>query len=116
MKQDTENKEVPEVDIEKYSYSDFGTIRLLHTKTGEVEEKPLDEYIAEVVSAEMPVDYEMEAIKAQSTSARTYTVYKLIHGTPHENADLCDSYACCQAWISKEDRMNKWEENKQENS
>ncbi len=113
-KQDIENKEVPELDIEKYSYSDFGTIKLLHTKTGEVEEKPLDEYIAEVVSAEMPVDYELEALKAQSVSARTYTVYKLIHGTGHENADLCDSYACCQAWISKEDRMNKWEDNKQE--
>ena len=59
------NEQEPVIlDIEKYSYSDFSTIKLLHSKTGEVEEKPLDEYIAEVVSAEIPVDYELEAIKA----------------------------------------------------
>ena len=102
--------EVPELSVEKYSYSDFGTIKLLHTSTGEIEEKPLDEYIAEVVSAEMPVTYEVEALKAQAVSARTYTIYKIISGTGHEGADLCDNSAHCQAWISKENRLSKWEE------
>ncbi len=97
-------------DIEKYSYSDFKTIKLLHKESGEVEEKPLDEYIAEVVSAEIPANYDVEAIKAQSVSARTYTIYKIIHGLKHENADICDDYACCQAWISKDDRLSKWKE------
>lgn len=107
--------EVPELSVEKYTYSDFGTVKLLHTKTGEIEEKPLDEYIAEVVSAEMPVSYEIEALKAQSVAARTYTIYKILSGKLHENADLCDSAICCQAWISKEERLAKWNENKQEN-
>ena len=102
-------------EIEKYAYSDFGTIRLLHIDTNEVEEKALDDYIAEVVSAEMPVSYEMEALKAQSVAARTYTLYKLIRGTPHDNSDICDKASCCQAWISKDKRMEKWENNKQEN-
>lgn len=102
--------EVPELSVEKYSYSDFGTIKLLHTSTGEIEEKPLDEYIAEVVSAEMPVGYEIEALKAQAVSARTYTIYKVISGTGHEGADLCDNSAHCQAWISKENRLSRWEE------
>ena len=99
------------LDVEKYSYSDFATIRLLHAKTGEIEEKPLDDYIAEVVSAEIPVDYELEAIKAQSVAARSYTIYKIIHGSKHEGADICDDSACCQAWLSKEDRISKWSEN-----
>jgi len=107
--------EVPELSVEKYAYSDFGTIKLLHTNTNEIEEVPLDEYICEVVSAEMPVSYELEALKAQSVAARTYTLYKIISGTPHGDADICDKAACCQAWISKEDRFNKWEGNKQEN-
>lgn len=107
--------EVPELSVEKYTYSDFGTIKLLHTKTGEIEEKPLDEYIAEVVSAEMPAHYEIEALKAQSVAARTYTIYKILSGKLHENADLCDSASCCQAWISKEERLAKWSENKMEN-
>lgn len=107
--------EVPELSVEKYSYSDFGTIKLLHADTNEIEEIPLDEYICEVVSAEMPVNYDLEALKAQSVSARTYTLYKIISGTPHENADICDKSTCCQAWISKEDRFNKWQDDKQEN-
>ncbi len=107
-------EEVPELNVEKYSYSDFGTIRLLHSKTSEVEEIPLDEYIVGVVAAEMPVDYDIEALKAQSVAARTYTIYKLIAGTPHENADICDNSACCQAWISKDARFEKWQDNKQE--
>ena len=32
------------------------------------------------------------------------------NGSKHENADICDDYACCQAWISKEDRFAKWNE------
>lgn len=106
--------EVPELGVEKYSYSDFGTIKLFHSKTEEIEEIPLDEYIAEVVSAEMPVDYELEALKAQSVAARTYTLYKILSGTPHGDADICDNSTCCQAWISKEDRLAKWNENKME--
>lgn len=67
------------LDIEEYSYKDFETIKLLHVEDGSVEEKNLDEYIAEVVSAEIPVDYEIEAIKAQAVAARSYTIYRLIH-------------------------------------
>ena len=28
----------------------------------------------------------------------------------HPDADICDNFACCQAWISKEDRLAKWKE------
>lgn len=85
------------------------TIRLLHATTGEVEEVNLDEYLYGVVSAEMPANYETEALKAQAVVARTYTIYQMRHNSnKHENADICDNYACCQAWISKEDRISKW--------
>lgn len=97
-------------DVEKYSYSDFSKIRLLHQSTGEVEEKNLDDYIAEVVSAEIPASYELEAIKAQAIAARSYTIHKIIHGSKHEGADICDDSKCCQAWISKDDRILKWGE------
>ena len=68
-----------------------------------------------VVSAEMPVDFELEALKAQAVVARTYTIYKIINsGKKHGEADICDDSTCCQAWISKEDRLNRWEEQKRE--
>mgnify|MGYP004732523163 CR=1 FL=1 len=84
-------------------------IKLLHSETGEVETIKIDEYLYGVVSAEMPVSYENEALKAQAVVARTYTIYQIRNNSKkHENADICDNYACCQAWISKEDRITKW--------
>lgn len=99
----------------EYNYQKYGTIKLLHKKTGEVEEVKLDDYICNVVSAEMPADYEIEALKAQAIVARTYTVYK-IQNKKHDNADICDDSTCCQAWISKEDRLARWEESKRESN
>lgn len=94
--------------IEIYDYSKYSTIRLLHAKTKTVEEINLDEYIVNVVSAEMPVKYNIEALKAQAIVARTYTIHKITTSSKHKEADICDDSTCCQAWISKEDRFKKW--------
>ena len=94
---------------EEYAYQKYKTIKLLHTSTGEVEELNIDEYLYGVVSSEMPASYELEALKAQAVVARTYTIYQAMNNaTKHENADICDNYACCQAWISKDERFAKW--------
>ncbi len=98
-----------------YNYSKYGTISLLHKKTGEVERVKLDEYLCNVVSAEMPATFEQEALKAQAIVARTYTIYKILN-KKHDNADICDDSTCCQAWISKDDRLAKWEENQRESN
>ena len=90
-------------------------IKLLHKETGQVEEVNLENYLCNVVSAEMPADYELEALKAQAIVARTYTIYK-IKNKKHDNADICDDSTCCQAWISKEDRLARWEESKRESN
>jgi len=96
-------------------FKDIKTIKLLHTDSQEVQEVDLEEYICNVVSAEMPADYELEALKAQAVAARTYTVYRITQTEKkHENADICNESTCCQAWISKEDRFDKWEEDKRE--
>ena len=110
------NEETKDIEVElklqDYNYKDYDTVKLLHAKTGQIEEVNLDEYLCNVVSAEMPADYDIEALKAQAVVARTYTIYKIIHnGAKHEGAHICDSSACCQAWISKEDRLARWEEN-----
>lgn len=110
-----ENKQIVNENNNTYDYKNYGTIKLLHEKTGEVEEVALDTYLCNVVSAEMPADFELEALKAQAIVARTYTIYK-IQNKKHENADICDSSSCCQAWISKEDRLAKWDEAVRDNN
>ena len=65
----------------------------------------------------MPANFQAEALKAQAVVARTYTLYKIINNsTKHGDAQICDNSACCQAWISKEDRLAKWEESERENN
>ena len=95
----------------EYEYQKYGTINLLHTSTGEVEQVKIDDYLCNVVSAEMPADFDNKALEAQAIVARTYTVFKILN-KKHQNADICDSSTCCQAWISKEDRLSRWTEDK----
>ena len=108
-----ENEGINNIDYTPYDYKEYSTIKLLHTKSNTIEEIPLDEYLYGVVSAEMPVDYDIEALKAQAIVARTYTLYEINeNNSKHGEANICDDSACCQAWITKEDRLSKWDEDK----
>lgn len=98
-----------------FDYGEYSNVKLLHVQTGEVEELNLDTYLYGVVSSEMPASFEIEALKAQAVVARTYTIYQLKNGGKHGDvADICDNSNCCQAWMTKENRMSRWEENKRE--
>lgn len=101
--------------VEQYNYKEYNKIKLLHKKDKKIEEIPLDEYLLGVVSAEMPANFEQEALNAQALVARTYTIYSIKRNkNKHEGADICDSSTCCQAWISKEDRLSRWNEDVRE--
>ena len=107
--EDTENQDEQWTESKEYDYQKYQTIKLLHLETGQVEELSIDEYLYGVVSSEMPASYEIEALKAQAVVARTYTIYQISHNSgKHENADVCEDFNCCQAWISKEERLAKW--------
>lgn len=104
-------------EFKQYDYSKCNTIKLYHTKTKKIEEVGLDEYLYNTISAEMPANYEIEALKAQAVASRTYTLYQIINGgSKHGKADICDDSTCCQAWISKEDRFAKWKESDRESN
>ncbi len=112
-----EENVIQEVQMIDYDYKQYDTIKLLHADTGEIEELPLDTYLLGVVSAEMPANFEQEALNAQALVARTYTIYSIVHNQDkHGEADICDDSNCCQAWISKEDRMARWEEAERESN
>ena len=107
-----ESPSSPQEQSQPYDYKQYNTIKLLHSKTNQIEEIKLDEYLYGVVSSEMPANFEVEALRAQAVVARTYTIYTISHNNgKHEDAQICDDSKCCQAWITKEDRLSKWEEN-----
>ncbi|TDQ38722.1 stage II sporulation protein D [Aureibacillus halotolerans] len=71
---------------------------------------PLEQYLVGVVAAEMPADFEMEALKAQALAARTYTVKQLLAeeviGVP-EGADMTDT-VMHQVYYDDAQLRNNW--------
>ena len=91
-------------------------VNVLDTANNKAMKLDLDEYIKGVVAAEMPVNFHLEALKAQAIAARTYTLNRLeqFGGKPdgvHAQYNLCTDFRHCQAWISKEDRLSAWAKN-----
>lgn len=66
-----------------------------------------NDYIIGVVSAEMPADFEAEALKAQALAARTYLRGKGKCDN-HPEADICTNSAHCQAYKSREQLKQQW--------
>lgn len=81
-------------------------VRLLYGD--EVIELTAFDYLVGVVAAEVPVAFDMEALKAQAVAARTYLQRDLKGTSKHENADICSSSDCCQAYISNDELKKKW--------
>ncbi len=71
-------------------------------KSSHYEENPqMESYIIGVVAAEMPVSFEIEALKAQAVAARTYA-YRQV-GTSEINPDKLG-----QAYISVDEMKKRW--------
>ena len=66
----------------------------------------LDTYLTGVLLAEMPAEFQEEALKAQSVAARTYTWKAYTTGGKHGDASVCKDPACCQAYISEADYLS----------
>ena len=80
----------------------IATIRLYKTAEDKIVEMELEDYIKGVVFCEMPASFNIEALKAQSVAARTYT-YRKIGQNIHENSDICDNPAHCQGFRNGDD-------------
>jgi len=73
----------------------------------------LEEYTKSVVAAEMPAEFDSEALKAQAVAARTYA-YARMNGlytsreSIHPDAHVCTDFSHCQGWISMEEAKKNW--------
>ena len=87
-------------------------IKLLLTESNQVVELDLEDYLKGVLLGEVPITYEMEALKAQAVVARTYTLYKLKNAPSKHafEADMCDDINCCQAYKTKEYAFASWDD------
>ncbi|WP_110928340.1 stage II sporulation protein D [Bacillus massiliglaciei] len=87
----TDGKEGKKVDSSKNESIEISVYRSSEKK---IQKLPLETYLSGVVAAEMPAEFEKEALKAQALAARTYIVSQLLSekkiGLP-EGADVGDT-------------------------
>lgn len=89
------------------------TVKVLDKRTGEIRNRPIEEYLVGVVAAEMPAAFEVEALKAQAVAARTYTIKRMFNfgakpNPQHPEAEICTDPTHCQAWIDEAEQKKKW--------
>lgn len=95
---------------------DSETVTVYIADEDRVAEMEIGKYLKEVVAAEMPADFEEQALMAQAVAARTYTVSRqnaVRSGSvpeEHKGAELCTDSTHCKAWISEEKRRQSWGE------
>lgn len=73
----------------------------------------IEEYLIGVVSSEMPISFEKEALKAQTVAARTYAL-KQIENSNNREYDVTDDIMT-QVYQSEEELKNKWKNNYETN-
>ena len=74
-------------------------------KDGKISYMEIECYISGVVLAEMPADFEKEALKAQAVVARTYALKRFSGAEKHPSNAICTDPSCCQAYCSEEDYL-----------
>ncbi|AGB42328.1 stage II sporulation protein D [Halobacteroides halobius DSM 5150] len=79
------------------------SIKVYNSKTKEVIELQIEEYLKGVLAAEMPASFPIEALKAQAVAARTYTFKRLAN-----QEQLTTNSRVDQAWLSQQDLLERW--------
>ncbi len=77
-------------------------LKVYFHETGEIEELPMEEYIAGVVAAEMDPNWPVEALAAQAMLARSFTLQKIeeVGGVPERGAHASTDIKEFQAFDS----------------
>ncbi len=76
---------------------------------GKVKTCDLEEYLVGVLAAEMPAEYELEALKAQAVAARSYILSKKgSKSNEHPTADICNDSAHCKGHLDEKTARNRW--------
>ncbi len=90
----------------KFKYMSNMTIRILRSATGVIDVVPIEEYIVGVVSGEVPISFEMDALKAQAVAARSY-VLKQLEYNQNKDYDVVDT-VMNQVYLDSEQLKNRW--------
>ena len=83
-------REEKDITEKQYLFEKNIKVRVKRVEKDQIETIPLEQYLIGVLSGEMPVSYEIEALKAQAVAARTYTLKKM-ETNKNNQFDLVDN-------------------------
>ena len=94
--------------VQKSDALQNGTVKVFLKDENKTVEMDMNKYLQGVVAAEMPADFEAEALKAQAVAARSYIYSKIEQfnagntSGEHPDAPVCTDYTHCQAYTDSE--------------
>lgn len=92
----------------KLIYSSDMFVRVKITEENKIINVPFEDYIIGVLAGEMPISFEMEALKAQAVAARSYVMKKMAYNKDKEY-DVVDTVTN-QVYLSNEYLKSVWKD------
>lgn len=86
-------------------------VSIQRTATEKIENVPLETYVARVVASEMPAEFALEALKAQSVAARTYVVNYMLLNEAEES--VISDQVEHQVYKNDDELREQWDEDYQ---
>ncbi len=104
--------DTPVIEAEATTEKADSTVKVMSVSGNNITEMTVKEYLLGVVAGEMNASYNEEALKAQIVAAHTLLLYTKEHNTKDlKGADITDSSALHQAFLTKEKQKEKWKDN-----
>ena len=92
-----------------FNFSSNSIVRVYRKNLDRIDRIPIEEYVVGVVSGEMPVSFEIEALKAQAVASRSYVMYQ-IKKNKNKEYDVVDTVNN-QVYLDVEGQKEKWKDN-----
>lgn len=89
-----------------FNFTENSVVRVYRENTDKIDKVPIEEYVVGVVAGEMPINFKIEALKAQAVAARSY-VMKQIEKNINNEYDVVDT-VMNQVYLDKEHLMAVW--------
>lgn len=79
---------------------------LITGSTGKQFTEKMDAYLVGVLLSEMPMSFDIEALKSQAVASRTYALRQQMSASKHNSSDVCTNPGCCQGYCSIDSYLN----------
>ena len=89
-----------------FNFNSNSIVRVYRSNYDRIDRIPIEEYIVGVVSGEVPVSFDIEALKAQAVASRSYVMFQ-ISKNKNKDFDVYDT-VLNQVYLDSSDLEKRW--------